>query len=58
MLELVAAAALTLTSPAFTNDANIPTKFTCDAGQQNPSPELEWKDVPAGTKSFASFIFC
>ncbi|HEY7290332.1 MAG TPA: YbhB/YbcL family Raf kinase inhibitor-like protein [Vicinamibacterales bacterium] len=49
---LVAAAAFSLTSPAFMNDSNIPPKFTCDAGAQNPSPALAWKDAPAGTKSF------
>ena len=49
---LLAAGALALTSPAFTNDGTIPAKFTCDAGMQNPSPALEWKDAPAGTKSF------
>ena len=53
MVGILVAAALTLTSPAFTNDGNIPSKFTCDAGMQNPSPALEWKDAPAGTKSFA-----
>jgi hypothetical protein len=50
---LVTAAAFSLTSAAFTNDGNIPSKFTCDAGTQNPSPALAWKDAPAGTKSFA-----
>jgi len=50
---LLAAAAFSLTSPAFANDAAIPSKYTCDAGQQNPSPALTWKDAPAGTKSFA-----
>ena len=49
---LGAIAALTLSSPAFTNNGNIPSKFTCDAGQQNPSPALAWKDAPAGTKSY------
>ena len=49
---LMAAAAFTLTSPAFTSDGNIPTKYTCDAGAQNPSPALAWKESPAGTKSF------
>lgn len=50
---LLAAAAFSISSPAFTNDANIPSKFTCDAGMQNPSPALSWKEAPAGTKSFA-----
>jgi Raf kinase inhibitor-like YbhB/YbcL family protein len=53
MLEIIAAAAFSLSSPAFANDANIPSKFTCDAGMQNPSPALAWTDAPAGTKSFA-----
>jgi Raf kinase inhibitor-like YbhB/YbcL family protein len=48
-----AAAAFTLTSTAFANNANIPSKYTCDAGQTNPSPALAWKEAPAGTKSFA-----
>ena len=50
--SLLAAAALTITSAAFTNDGNIPLKFTCDAGQQNPSPALAWTDAPASAKSF------
>ena len=50
---LLAAAAFSISSPAFTNDSNIPPKFTCDAGMQNPSPALTWADAPAGTKSFA-----
>src|SRR3954468_18160936 len=54
--SLVAAAALTLTSAAFTNDSNIPTKFTCDAGMQNPSPPLSWKDAPPNTKSFVLIV--
>lgn len=52
MLGMVAAAAFTLSSAAFANDGNIPSKYTCDAGMQNPSPALSWKDAPAGTKSF------
>ena len=52
MVGVLIAAALTITSPAFTPDGNIPSKHTCDAGMQNPSPALEWKDAPAGTKSF------
>jgi Raf kinase inhibitor-like YbhB/YbcL family protein len=49
---LVAAAAFTISSPAFTEGGNIPSKFTCDAGQTNPSPALAWKEAPANTKSF------
>jgi len=53
MLAIVAAAAFTLTSSAFENNANIPSKYTCDAGMTNPSPALAWTDAPAGAKSFA-----
>src|SRR5438067_12107099 len=53
MLTVLAAGAFALTSTAFANNANIPSKFTCDAGQTNPSPALAWTDAPAGTKSFA-----
>jgi Raf kinase inhibitor-like YbhB/YbcL family protein len=48
---LVAMAAFSLTSPAFKEGGNIPAKYTCDAGRENPSPKLEWKDAPANTKS-------
>ena len=49
---LVFAAAFSISSPAFTDGGNIPSKFTCDAGTTNPSPALTWKDAPANTKSF------
>ena len=52
MLVLVAAAAFSISSPAFTDGGNIPPKFTCDAGQTAPSPALTWKEAPSGTKSF------
>ncbi len=53
---LLAAAALSLTSPAFTEGGAIGSKFTCDAGPQNPSPALAWKDAPATTKSFVLIL--
>ena len=56
MLAVIAAAALSLTSPAFAEGANIPSKFTCDAGQTSPSPALAWKDAPAGAKSFVLIV--
>jgi len=40
-----------ITSPAFTEAGMIPSQYTCDG--QDISPPLAWKDVPAGTKSFA-----
>jgi Raf kinase inhibitor-like YbhB/YbcL family protein len=39
-----------MTSSAFTEGNMIPAKYTCDG--QDMSPPLEWRDVPAGTKSF------
>ena len=49
---LVAAAAFSISSSAFTDGGNIPSKYTCDAGQTNPSPALSWKDAPANARSF------
>ena len=42
--------AFTLSSPDFANGADIPRQFTCSG--EDRSPALEWKDPPAGTKSF------
>jgi Raf kinase inhibitor-like YbhB/YbcL family protein len=56
MLTFLAAAAFSLTSAAFTEGGNIPSKFTCDAGNPNPSPALAWKDAPAATKSFVLIL--
>src|SRR5262245_39871488 len=40
-----------LSSPAFTEGAPIPAKYTCD--QKDLSPPLKWTGVPAGAKSLA-----
>lgn len=40
-----------ITSSVFLEGDMIPAKYTCDG--KNISPPLEWKDFPAGTKSFA-----
>lgn len=40
-----------LTSPAFTEGATIPERFTCEG--DDVSPALAWSGAPAGTKSFA-----
>lgn len=40
-----------ITSSAFTEGNMIPAKYTCDG--KDISPPLEWKDIPAGTKSLA-----
>ena len=44
-------ASFTLTSNAFAEGANIPSKFTC-AGE-GTSPQLSWSHAPASTKSIA-----
>ena len=43
--------AFALSSPDFSNGGDIPKQFTCSG--EDRSPTLEWKDAPAGTKSFA-----
>ena len=45
---------LTLVSPAFSHNGEIPRKYTCQGA--DASPPLEWKGVPAGTKSLALVV--
>ena len=47
-------AALTLTSPAFANGAEMPSTFTCQGS--DVSPRLEWRGAPPGTKAFALVV--
>ena len=42
---------LTVTSPAFKPDGDLPVEFTCDGARS--SPPIEWTAGPAGTKSYA-----
>ena len=46
-----AAMSLTLSSPSFSNGDSIAKKFTCDGA--DVSPQLNWTEPPAGTKTFA-----
>jgi Raf kinase inhibitor-like YbhB/YbcL family protein len=46
-----AAMSFQISSTAFSGGLMIPKKFTCDG--PDVSPDLTWKDAPAGTKSFA-----
>jgi Raf kinase inhibitor-like YbhB/YbcL family protein len=51
MIAAFAAAAFALTSPAFSNGAIIPSRFTCTGA--NVSPPLRWTAPPPGTRSLA-----
>lgn len=45
---------LTLRSPAFRHNEEIPRQHTCDGA--DAAPPLEWSDVPAGAKSLALIV--
>jgi hypothetical protein len=46
--------AMILTSPAFEQDGQIPSKYTCEG--DDISPPLAWDGVPDGTKSLVLII--
>ena len=48
---VASAQTLTISSPEFKAGGNIPSKFTCDAGQTAPNPALAFTGVPAKTQS-------
>jgi Raf kinase inhibitor-like YbhB/YbcL family protein len=45
---------LTLTSPAFAHQGDIPSKYTCEGS--DISPPLAWSNVPAGAQSLALIV--
>ena len=45
---------LSLASPAFTHQGEIPREYTCDGDDR--SPPLRWSGEPAGTRSFALIV--
>jgi Raf kinase inhibitor-like YbhB/YbcL family protein len=56
---VVEAASFTLTSTAFKNNGAIAPKYSFNqmgCTGENVSPPLEWKNPPAGTKSFALMV--
>lgn len=46
--------ALSLTSPVFTHNGQIPKNYTCQG--KDISPALTWGDLPKGTKSLALIV--
>jgi Raf kinase inhibitor-like YbhB/YbcL family protein len=45
---------LTLTSPAFQHNGEIPARFTCEG--EDDSPALVWSGVPAAARSLALIV--
>ncbi len=45
---------LTITSPVFSDNGEIPTRFTCQG--EDISPALNWDGVPDGTASLALIV--
>lgn len=45
---------LTLTSSAFADGGEIPSRFTCEG--DDVSPDLVWEQVPSGTRSLVLIV--
>ncbi|HEY7515791.1 MAG TPA: YbhB/YbcL family Raf kinase inhibitor-like protein, partial [Vicinamibacteria bacterium] len=45
---------LTLSSPSFAHQGEIPSRFTCEG--DDVSPALAWSGAPPGTKSLALIV--
>lgn len=45
---------LRITSPAFTHEGKIPSRYTCDG--DDTSPALAWEGAPEGTQRFALLV--
>jgi len=50
----MAEATLTLSSAAFDNEGQIPSKYTCEG--ENTSPELKWGPTPKQAQSYALIV--
>lgn len=46
--------ALAITSPAFANNGSIDARYTCEGS--DTSPQLEWTNAPANTRTFALIV--
>lgn len=46
--------ALTITSTAFQNNGEIPSRYTCQG--QDLSPPLQWQGIPPGTRSLVLIV--
>ncbi len=53
-MSIIVNTILMVKSPAFTNNGNIPTKYTCDG--ENVNPELNIDELPKETKSLALIV--
>jgi Raf kinase inhibitor-like YbhB/YbcL family protein len=47
---------LKITVPAFPDGARVPSKYTCAAGPNSPSPAINWSNAPSGTQSFVVIL--
>ena len=56
VISLSASAKIGITSPAFTEGASIPSKYTCDA-QTPPNPPLQFTGVPNTAKSLVLIMY-
>jgi hypothetical protein len=46
--------ALTITSPAFSHNGEIPKRYTCDG--KDISPAVQWSGLPEGTRSLVLIV--
>ena len=52
--EMEAGMSLSLSSPSFASNAEIPVRHTCDGDEV--SPPLRWSGLPSGTRSLALIV--
>jgi len=52
--EMEAGMSLSLSSPSFASNAEIPVRHTCDG--DDVSPPLRWSGLPSGTRSLALIV--